>query len=322
MNKNRKAAIEANEISEVKEFSLGGYPQKVMIEGKTRELPVVITLHGGPGFPLPFCVGARGMFSAITDHCILVCWDQYGSGINQAKLPKDISIDAFLAMTLDLIKEIKSLFPQNRIWLFGMSWGSVLSAMTAAKAPELIDGVMTYGQVLTPLLQSEETIETLMRSKAPKKLKAEITKALEEKTVDHRMAIKLSKAIRKYTTGYTNPEEPKGNTEEIVRGILSSPDYRFKDKMALFRNGYAKNTSLIKELSVLDLRNVIKSMSVPYHIFQGETDIVTCTKEIKEFVEKSGNPHLSCTVVEKCSHLPGENGMGRILEEIIRLHTD
>ncbi|MEE0856560.1 MAG: hypothetical protein U0L58_04610 [Ruminococcus sp.] len=99
MNKKRKAVIEANKISTIEEFVLGGYPQKVLIEGKSDDLPVVITLHGGPGTPIPFCVGARGLFPDFTENCILVSWDQYGCGINNAKLPDDISINDFAQLS-------------------------------------------------------------------------------------------------------------------------------------------------------------------------------------------------------------------------------
>ena len=54
MNKERKAIIQANKVSRVEELNLGGIPQKVLIEGKNEDLPVVITLHGGPGTPVPF----------------------------------------------------------------------------------------------------------------------------------------------------------------------------------------------------------------------------------------------------------------------------
>ena len=111
MNKQRKAIIEANKISTVEEFMLGGRSQKVLIEGKSDDLSVVITLHGGPGTPVPFCVGARGLFPEFTDKCILVSWDQYGCGINNAKLPDDISVNDFAEMTLDLIKHIRNRFP-------------------------------------------------------------------------------------------------------------------------------------------------------------------------------------------------------------------
>ena len=52
--------------AEICTFSLGGYPQKVLIEGRSQELPVVITLHGGPGTPIPFSVGCRGLFPEFT----------------------------------------------------------------------------------------------------------------------------------------------------------------------------------------------------------------------------------------------------------------
>ncbi len=319
MNKQRKTAIAANEISSVEEFNLGGYPQKVLIEGKNRELPVVITLHGGPGTPIPFCVGARGLFPDFTDNCILVSWDQYGCGINNAKLPDDISVHDYVNMTVDLIKEIKKSFPENPVWLFGMSWGSVLSAMAAGQVPGLISGVIAYGQVLHQLMQSENALETLMNSKAPKKTKDEIKAAVESKKTDRKTAMKISKAIRKYTYGYNNPDEPKADVGKIMLGILTSPDYNFRDFKATVMNGYLKNTSLITELSTLDLRETLKSLSVPYHILQGETDIVTDTNSIVSFVRESGNPQLTCTVIPDSAHIPGMNGMQAIFEEIMKL---
>ena len=86
MNKKRKAIIEQNEISELVTFSLGGYEQKVLIEGKSKNLPVVITLHGGPGTPIPFSVGCRGLFPEFTDKFIMVYWDQLGCGKNNYKI--------------------------------------------------------------------------------------------------------------------------------------------------------------------------------------------------------------------------------------------
>ena len=321
MNRKRKAIIEANKVSSVEEFVLGGYPQKVLIEGKSENFPVVITLHGGPGSPIPFCVGARGLFPEFTDNCILVSWDQYGCGINNAKLPDNISISDFVNMTIELIKEIKKRFPQNAIWLLGMSWGSVLSAMVAQRSAELIDGVITYGQVLYQLMQSEETIDELMKSKAPQKLKSELKTAIDSKEFNHKTMMRLSSAIRKYTYGYKNPNEPKAKVGKIIRGIMTSPDYKFKDFKAIVMNGYMKNTSLIAELSELDLRKALKSMSVPYHIIQGETDIVTCTNSIVAFVEKADNPYLTCKVIPNSAHIPGVNGMQAVFKEIRKLNT-
>ena len=322
MNKERKAIIQANKVSRVEELNLGGIPQKVLIEGKNEDLPVVITLHGGPGTPVPFCVGARGLFPMFTDNCILVCWDQYGCGINNAKLPEDISINVFVNMTVDLIKEIKESFPKNKIWLFGMSWGSVLSAISAERFPELIDGVIAYGQVLYKLMQSDEALDAIMSSNAPKKIKARVREAVDSKDLDRKTAMELSSAIRKYTYGYTNPNEPKVDIGKMIRGIMASPDYKFKDFKAIVMNGYMKNTSLITELSKIDLRDTLKSITVPYNIIQGDTDIVTCTNSIRSFVEEAKNPYLTCNVISDSAHIPGMNGMQAVLEEILRLKNN
>lgn len=72
MNKERRNTIEQNEISKIYTFKLGGYSQKVLLEGKRKDLPIVITLHGGPGTPIPFSVGCRGLFPMFTDHFIMV----------------------------------------------------------------------------------------------------------------------------------------------------------------------------------------------------------------------------------------------------------
>jgi hypothetical protein len=41
MNRKRKAIIAANEISEIRTYDLGGYSQKVLIEGKSKSNPIV-----------------------------------------------------------------------------------------------------------------------------------------------------------------------------------------------------------------------------------------------------------------------------------------
>ena len=79
--------------------------------------------------------------------------------------------------------------------------------------------------------------------------------------------------------------------------------------------------SLISELSKLDLRGVLKNVTAPYRILQGETDIVTGTSGIVSFVDKTKNSCLTCKVIPNSAHLPGVNGMQAVFEEIRRVNT-
>lgn len=82
MNKKRKAYIQSCEISEIQTAKLGGYVQKFAIEGKSKALPVVICLHGGPALPSPFRSDAGDFFPGFSDKFVMVYWDQLGCGIN------------------------------------------------------------------------------------------------------------------------------------------------------------------------------------------------------------------------------------------------
>ena len=99
----RKKIIASNHISEVCVFNLGGYLQKVLIEGKRKSLPVVINLHGGPGMPVPFCIGCRGMFPEFTNKYIMVYWDQLGCGCNVNERAKELSVSNYVDMTIEIV---------------------------------------------------------------------------------------------------------------------------------------------------------------------------------------------------------------------------
>ncbi len=60
MNRERKHYVESCEVSRLVRYKLGGVEQKVTLEGRRADAPVVIFLHGGPGSPLPISVGTRG----------------------------------------------------------------------------------------------------------------------------------------------------------------------------------------------------------------------------------------------------------------------
>ena len=101
--------------------------------------------------------------------------------------------------------------------------------------------------------------------------------------------------------------------------LLTSPDYKFRDFVAIVKNGYAQNESIMQELSKIDLSQVIANIQKPYVIIQGDTDIVTSTKAVKDFVQTLENKNLSCITVKNAGHLPSENAMNSIFEKLIFL---
>ncbi|MFI3168956.1 MAG: alpha/beta fold hydrolase [Faecalibacterium sp.] len=320
MNKRRKLIIQNNEISKLYTFNLGGFNQKVLIEGKKKEFPIVINLHGGPGSPIPFSVGCRGMFPEFTDELIMVYLDQYGCGINNAKIDDTFCIDTFVKMTEDLVQEIKNIFPNNPIYMFATSWGSILSAKILETPNCNVDGVVVWGQIIKSVFFNEEVYSELQKSEKARK-HIDAIKNTDIKNITNSDLKLVSSCIKKYTDGYTNKNGETAPMGDVIKGLLTSPDYKFRDFKAIMVNGYSKNLSLWKEILQVDLEEALKNIQVPYMIIQGDTDIVASTTYVQKTVEHCQNPNLTCTIVKDSGHFPGTDGMNMVLEKARMLET-
>lgn len=317
MKKSRKNYIESCEISEVTQVELGGYKQKIAIEGKSKDLPVVICLHGGPGSPVPFSVGSRGMYPDLSDKALMVYWDQLGCGINNFKLTDDFSIANFIDMTCDLVKYLRSRFADNKLYIFAVSWGSMLALGAANALKSEIDGVLIWGQIVKDLLFNEQVFGAF--ENAPEKIKREVEGYREKgKNRDNLNEVlpRIMKLVDKYTEGRTSHTEPGLPIGEIAKGLLSSPDYKFRDFKAVMKNGYRGNNSLWKELVEVDLTEQLKGVAIPYKILQGENDLITPAAPLISALEDSANKCVSYKIVPKSGHMPTLAAMKMTFEEI------
>ncbi len=310
--------ISNTEISEMCSVLLGGFEQKILIEGKNADLPIVITLHGGPGTPIPFSVGCRGLFPVFTDRFIMVYWDQLGCGINDYVIDDRFNIASYVDMTADLVTYLKSRFTNNPIYLFGMSWGSVLALMTANRLPDIISGVVSWGQVLKDLFFNEEVYQALEDAGLSQKKMDRIRKINANNFKPKEMQF-LTGCIRKYTNGNENKNGKKAPMGKMMLGIMRSKDYSMKDFKAMVINGCAKSPNLWPELLKIDLRKQLCEVKIPYYILQGDTDIITSSKLVKQTIADSSNSYLKYREIKNSGHTPGVDGMEAVLEELIEI---
>lgn len=316
MNKQRKSTISKNALSEIRTYRLAGYTQKVLFEGLYKTNPIILTLHGGPGIPIPLGVGCRGMFPQLTDKFILICWDQLGCGANNHLLPEHLTIDSFAEMTEELILLIKEEFPENPLILFGTSWGSILAAKAAERCPSLIDQVIVYGQVSKKPFFNQVTFQALEQAQIPAKKQQLLKKIQLTPTYKKSEGVKISQWVSKYTDGYYGENEDKTEMKALSLGLLRSPDYRIRDFVGLFLNGYLTNKRLWRELFQIDLTETFQSIRVPYRIIQGACDLVTPTEMISELLSTTENPYIQLEIINGLGHIPDLKNIEHIFKKI------
>lgn len=128
---------------------LGGEKQYVEMTGSSDQLPVLLFLHGGPGWPQT--PHLRYFNADLTEEMILVSWDQAGCG--QSYLhnpnPKNLSPESLVNDAHELTQYLKKKFNKEKIFLVGFSYGSVIGLKLAEKHPDDYYAYIGVSQVIS-----------------------------------------------------------------------------------------------------------------------------------------------------------------------------
>ncbi|MGB5698565.1 alpha/beta fold hydrolase, partial [Muriicola sp.] len=135
-NKNTKTNESTTRVQEKTFVELGGEEQYVEMTGASDQLPVLLFLHGGPGWPQT--PHLRYFNADLTEEMILVSWDQAGCGLSYQRNPnpKNLSIESLVSDAHELTLYLKKRFNKEKIVLLGFSYGSVIGLKLAEKYPE------------------------------------------------------------------------------------------------------------------------------------------------------------------------------------------
>jgi D-alanyl-D-alanine carboxypeptidase len=119
-------------IAAIETVTLGGVEQTVTIRGADITKPVLLFLHGGPGVPSSPWATWDNVHADLEANFVFVHWDQRGAGKSYSEnlTVDDMHIENFVSDTLELTDILRERFDQDKIFLWGHSWGSGLGFET------------------------------------------------------------------------------------------------------------------------------------------------------------------------------------------------
>jgi len=312
-------ATTKNAISQIVTVNLGGYDQKVLIEGKTEDLPILICLHGGPELPAFFGGGYRGAYPKLTENYILVQWDQYGCGLNYAEDLEKLGIEDFKNMVCDLVKNMKKKYPGHDIYLFGQSWGSVLSMEAASELKNDIAGIINVAPFQNLRAAKEVQYNRLKNSKLSDKKMAVIEKCMKGDDIESYLPVEAMVDSEGLLI-YSSKNAGGSYLNNSLLRLLISPDYSLKDILHAFYMEKPSNQKsihkLLVELYEIDETENIKQVEVPLLILRGEHDVYGFAEFFKSLPKVNAN--ITYVEVPECGHIPRMKGFNRIQEELIK----
>lgn len=134
-------------IATLEKVTLNGTDQWITMRGRNVDNPVLLNLGmggpGGGGF------ATRNLFEPLEQHFTVVSWDEPGTGKSINAVPFDqLTKERFVEDGRALTDWLRQRFGHQRIYLYGVSWSSLLGIWLIQDAPESYAAFISSGQMV------------------------------------------------------------------------------------------------------------------------------------------------------------------------------
>ncbi len=268
---NQQAGKAGVKVDEKNFITLGGEQQYVEISALSDQKPVLLFIHGGPGWPqTPFL---RYFNADLAKRFILVSWDQRGSGLSYMKnpAPANMSLQQIVSDAHELTIYLKEKFGQRKIYIAGFSWGSVVGMELALRYPEDYNAYIGISQVIN-MKKGMEVTQQWLTEQATKANDTATLQALQHLrlkdsgycTSDFDCFLQQSRLLGKYKGDVFN--DSTAVLEEKIMGMYN--DYKDYD----WNKGFQFSaTHLAKDIFAVDYTKV-ERLQIPAYFLAGKHD--------------------------------------------------
>lgn len=140
-----------NGIERLEPVQIGGVRQWISVRGRDTANPILLFIHGGPGFaemPASWIYQA-----ALEDHFTVVQWDQRGAGKstfdeNGQPLSRTVTFERMMQDGAEMVAYLRQTYNRQRIFVAGHSWGSLIGLELARTHPDWLHAYIGIGQVI------------------------------------------------------------------------------------------------------------------------------------------------------------------------------
>ena len=259
----------AGSIAELTTVEIGGHELAVMIRGHSVDNPVMLYLAGGPGGSE---LGAmRNHAQVLEEDFVVATFDQRGTGKSHHQLEPTatLTLDNAIRDVIEVTDYLRDRFGQDKIYLVGQSWGSILGVLAAQDQPGSFHAFIGTGQMVSPL-ETDRLFyrDTLAWARANDD--SGLVDTLERigeppyaNILDYEPALSFEHEVYPYDHSQ-NSEGEGGFSENIFAG-----EYTLVEQIHNLGSFLDVFTILYPQIQDIDLRVDAAELDVPVYLIQG-----------------------------------------------------
>ncbi|MBS4194221.1 alpha/beta fold hydrolase [Lederbergia citri] len=293
-----------NSISELFPLKIGNHEQWIYIRGEDRSKPVLLMIHGGPGAAQIGFI--RRFQKKFEKHFVVVNWDQRGAGLsyNKSIPPETMTIDRFVDDTIELTKYLRKQFKQEKIYLIGHSWGTIIGLLAVYKEPSLYYRYFGVAQLID-YIAGEQLSYQYVLEKAKQANNQKAIKKLIKIGMPPWNDLKKDKVHQKYVEVFRGGMSYEGNLiNKILKELLIGVEYTLMDMVNHIKGQFFSLNMLQDEMKTVNLNNVIHEVKIPIYFCMGKYDLTIPYEPTQAFFKNVSASEKHWIWFEHSAHSP------------------
>lgn len=303
-----------NGIATLEKVTLNGSEQWITIRGQNVDNPVLLNLGmggpGGGGF------ATRTLFEPLEAHFVVVSWDEPGTGKSYNAVPLEaLTPERFVQDAHALTQMLRARFDEDKIYVYGTSWTSILGVWLVQQYPELYhayignaqmvntteNDVMGYELALDYVTERGDTaaVEVLRRNGPP----------------PYEGPGMLDKYVAYLDVLNDYMDAPRYTLVVPIVPFLA-PEYGLIDKINHTRGLVDSFQVVYPQLRDLDFLVQAPRLEVPVYFFVGRDDVNAMASLVEEYHNTLQAPHNELIWLEGGHGLNGDN-LGHFVDVVV-----
>ena len=295
----------AGDSSSVPQYiNIGGVDQAVLIRGVDTTNPILLMMHGGPGFT------EMALFSTynkdLEKQFIVVNWDQRGAGLSyHPNIPDStMNIQQFVNDAHELVTWLKKRYNKEKVYALGHSWGSVLGVNLVQQFPQDFYAYIGVGQVVNMFdnerISFKYTLDTAIAEKNEEAIKE--LKSIESRYPPNAKANLTDLLLqRKWLNYYGGSVYNERNPDKIFSRIALSNNPVYDTARAAKGNVFTM-TNMTNVLLDVNLLKSAPKLDIPVYFITGRHDYNTPFALVEDYMVVLQAPHKEIIWFEKSGH--------------------
>ena len=299
---------------------IGGVNQYLNICGQREQAPVLLLVHGGPGFS-DLAFARHGYNRLLEGRFVVVTWDQRGTGrsFSESIPPESMKVEQLISDGGMVAEWLCRHFDQDKIFIRGHSWGGYLGMRIISRFPQMFHAYFALSPYIDYRLSEPisykfayDQAKTENHQDALKELD-EIGAPPYEKPLQ---ALQIQRKWLEYFGGMVFGGRSRSN--QIFALFSDIPGFNKDDYIQAAKGQEFTTRALFMEGLKRSLFAEVKAVDIPLFFGVGRFDYLNCFELTERYFQDIQASKKELIWFEKSAHFPHfseAEGYQRILIE-------